>query len=168
MGGFAPSDGGRGPARRFRLVDLGAEPAADVGADDRGQVASLISPRLLVALDAWRVGLGLDPGADERRVVRVQAPLVASLARVRSAADAALALTGVLEYASRHLQIVLPCGAVDEDAVCFEAPASVPLDVIREVFDEHLLAVVRGDDLEGGLRDRVTARVELADPSDLD
>lgn len=168
MGGFAPSDGGRGPARRFRLVDLAGGPAPVAEGDERGEVASLISPRLLVSLDAWRVGLGLDPNAEERRVVRVQAPLVASLARVRSAADAALALTGVLEYASRHLRVALPCGSIREDTVCFEAPADVPLDAIREAFDEHLLAVVRGDDLEGGLRDRMTARVEATDPSELE
>jgi len=154
--------------RRFRLVDLAGEPAPGDGDDERGEVASLISPRLLVSYDAWRVGLGLDPGAEERRVVRVQAPLVASLARVRSAADAALALTGVLEYASRHLRVALPCGSLDEDVVCFEAPAEMPLDAIREAFDEHLLAVVRGDDLEGGLRDRMAARVEAMDAAELD
>ena len=54
-------------------------------------------------------------------------PLVLSITRIRTEADGALALSGIIETASRGYHIELPCGQFDD--ATFRFVASKELDV---------------------------------------
>lgn len=143
--------------RQFRLVsDAVGQGAADEAPPVDG-VLGMISPRFLVDLATWQERAA---EADPARIrVRAEVPLVASLARIRSEADAALALTGVIELLARRFHVGLPCGDLDGEGFCFHAPAEVNLQSLAEAIDGVLLGTVRATDLQGALRDRARARV---------
>lgn len=152
--------------RQFRLVQDSARSEGD-GAGTAASVAGvlgMISARFLVDLGTWRErARDLDPA---RMLVRAEVPLVASLARIRSEADAALALTGVIELLARRFHVGLPCGDLDGEGFCFHAPAEANLEALAEAIDGVLMGTVRATDLQGALRDRAKARVARLDGPD--
>jgi hypothetical protein len=167
-------------ARGFRLVgderpEAGAEPAATlenraadaVPGTDAGigagteAIVSMVPSRLLVARSEWQDGAGRCSW--DQMVVRATIPLLGSLARIRSEADAALALTGVLEGLVRRFHVTPPCTLFDETTVAFVAPVSLDLEATARMIDDALVGQVRATDLQGALRQRMEATVERAD-----
>ncbi len=163
-------EGSKSP--RFRLLshesDLPASPDGAGPSGDSGNGSSIrdmISPRLLVDAETFEERMASLRGA--RDFVRAEVPLIASLARIRTDADAALSLTGVLELLGRRFHIGLPCGewSPSETGACegfrFHAPKGIELEEVAKAIDEVLMATVRATDLQGALRDRARARVTL-------
>lgn len=163
---MSPSGSQDGPASeaapnkpRFRLVEDGAEALSiALKAPDAG-LRALISPRLLAPEDRWRDAQSFDPARVHGKAVL---PIISSLCRIRSDADAALALTGVLETLAQRFGVELPCGDTEGCGFLFAAPADTDLDEVAEAIDALLMGTVRASDLQGGLRDRARARVTLA------
>lgn len=153
--------------RQFRLVDdvVTADPAPATSgslAEELGGLHALVSPRYLVPASEWR---GKDDAAATASVgaivhCRAEVPLIASLARIRSEADAALALTGVIELLARRFHISLPCASAGEDSFAFMMPESVDFNQVADAIDDSLLGIVRATDLQGALRERCRARIE--------
>lgn len=148
-----------GPPRRrprFRLVTSGgtAAPAAP-----ESGLRTLISPRLLAPVDEWREAQSSDPTRLHGKAVL---PIISSLSRIRSEADAALALTRVLEALAQRFGVELPCGDTEGSGFLFAAPAETDLEAVAEAIDGLLMGEVRASDLQGGLRDRARARVTTA------
>jgi len=167
--GPEPGSAGDSPAApRFRLVGdpptetAPAPPAEDAdegqadGADDRW---SALSSNLLVTEDAWRERWAEAP--EGMVLARADIPLLAAIARIRSDADAALALTGVLETLSTDVWVGLPCAVLGETEFGLVIPEGIALESIAESIDEALHGQVRSTDLQGPLRERSRARVEL-------
>lgn len=127
----------------------------------------MISPRLLV--DGQTFEDRMTPLRGARDFVKAEVPLINALARIRTDADAALALTGILELLGRRFHIGLPCGewSPSGDGSCegfrFHAPKGVPLEDVASAIDEILMGTVRATDLQGALKDRTRARVTLDD-----
>ena len=146
------------PARGFRLVD----DVLTVDAPRRrsaGGFEDLVSPRLLVSAEAWEA----NPPPVDTSPFRAEIPLIASLARIRSEADAALALTGVLELMARRFQIALPCGHTADGELAFHGPEKLDGERLGQAIDDSLLGIVRATDLQGGMREQVQTRIERAD-----
>lgn len=167
-----PAEGETAP--RFRLVDhrsdLPAPPdsAAPAGGLGVGSgIRDMISPRLLV--DGETFDERMTPLRGARDFVMAEVPLITALARIRTDADAALALTGVLELLGRRFHIGLPCGewSPSGDGSCegfrFHAAKGIQLEDVASAIDEVLMGTVRATDLQGALRDRARARVTLED-----
>lgn len=149
------------PQARFRLVEERKDGAAGAsrGGTRSGAPWSAVSRRLLVSKDDWESHW---PETIEGHVrARAHVPLIASLARIRSEADAALALTMVIETLFREARVQLPCGAYDEGEIGLVLPEGSDLEAIAKAIDESLQGQVRATDLQGPLRDRSKARVEL-------
>ena len=155
--GTRSSDKRSAQARRFRLVDDVLTSVTPRGRSAEG-FGELVSPRLLVNIDAWDAG----PPTQESVPFEAEIPLIASLARIRSEADAALALTGVLELMSRRFQIALPCGHTSDGGLTFHGPETLDGEHLGQAIDESLLGIVRATDLQGGMRERVQTRIERA------
>lgn len=117
-----------------------------------------VPSRLLVDGDLWCLGDFVGEGSVQGVI---ELPLVASIARVRSDADAAISLAGVIEGLARRFQFSVPFGLVDESTLRFVAPEHVDLDAVAKAVDEELLGQVRATDLDGGLRDRMSARLRV-------
>ena len=158
------STGDSSAAPRFRLVSNPptetaptppSEGLAD-GADDRW---SALSGNLLVTEDEWRERWAEAP--EGMVLARADIPLLAAIARIRSDADAALALTGVLETLSTDVWVALPCAVLGETEFGLVIPEGIALESIAETIDEALHGQVRLTDLQGPLRERSRARVEL-------
>ncbi|QDV10086.1 hypothetical protein Poly30_56480 [Planctomycetes bacterium Poly30] len=139
----------------FRLVPeesvSGQTPAQDP------RVPSMMSAALLVPeaeFAARAVGMPSDA-----RLACAEIPLIASLARIRSEADAAIALTGVIETLARRFQVQLPCGALHDGMIGFILPSKVNLADVARTIDESLLGQVRATDLQGALKVRMEAQV---------
>ena len=98
------------------------------------------------------------------RLACAEIPLIASLARIRSEADAAIALTGVIETLSRRFQVALPCGALADGSIGFVLPSKVKLEDVAKTIDDSLLGQVRATDLQGALKDRMEAQVSGITP----
>ena len=174
--GFRTSGGQEAGSKspRFRLVacereELHAPEAPGPGGDsDPGAgILDMISSRLLV--DEGTFAERMSPLRGARDFVRAEVPLITSLARVRTDADAALALTGVLELLGRRFHIGLPCGEWSPsgggscEGFRFHAPKGIPVEEVAKAIDEALMGTVRATDLQGALRDRARARVTLDD-----
>ncbi len=144
---------------RFRLVERGVDAPSTAPEAPEAGVRTLISPRLLVPEDEWRETQCLDPDRLQGEAIL---PLISSLCRVRSDADAALALTGVLETLAQRFGIELPCGDIEGCGFLFAAPAETDLGAVAETIDTLLMGTVRASDLQGVLRDRAKARVTPA------
>ena len=153
-------DGESPPNRpRFRLVESGASaPTATPAAPEAG-VRALISSCLLAPEDEWRDAQSFDPTRLHGKAVL---PIITSLSRIRSEADAALALTRVLETLAQRFGVELPCGDTEGSGFLFAAPAGTDLEAVAEVIDGLLMGEVRASDLQGGLRDQARARVTAA------
>ncbi len=146
-------------APRFRLVSdhaSEATPSEDTGPSERW---STLSSKLLVSEDAWRERWAEAP--EGMVLARADIPLLAAIARIRSDADAALALTGVLETLSTDVWVGLPCAVLDDTEFGLVIPEGIALESIAETIDEALQGQVRSTDLQGPLRERSRARVEL-------
>lgn len=141
-------------AARFRLVDDVVTSEAPPR-EARDGFEELVSPRLLVSAEDWAA---TPPPLDTTRR-EAEIPLIASLARIRSEADAALALTGVLELMTRRFRIALPCGHTGDGGLSFHAPEALDTGALGRAIDEALLGIVRATDLQGGMRERVRTRV---------
>ncbi|MEE2939329.1 MAG: hypothetical protein VX460_02980 [Planctomycetota bacterium] len=162
MSPFGSQDGpaGEAPPRqpRFRLVEHGAD-ATSIALKAPGDgVRALISPRLLAPEERWREAQSSDPTRLRGKAVL---PIISSLCRIRSDADAALALTGVLETLAQRFGVELPCGDAEGCGFLFAAPAGTDLNEVAEAIDALLMGTVRASDLQGALRDRARARVTL-------
>lgn len=154
-----PNGEGTAPQRQFRIVDREVEtPPEEQDAPEQG-IRALISTRLLVSEDEWNEQQAFDPSKLHAKAV---VPIVSSLCRIRSDADAALALTGVLEVLARRFNVELPCGDTEGSGFLFCAPAETDLEAVAEAIDEMLMGTVRASDLQGALRDRARARVTTA------
>ncbi|MFT5733291.1 MAG: hypothetical protein ACJA2W_000131 [Planctomycetota bacterium] len=140
----------------FRLVteesEGGPAPASD------GRIPSMMSAALLVPEAEFAARTQGIPG--DCRLACAEIPLIASLARIRSEADAAIALTGVIETLARRFQIQLPCGALEDGMIGFIVPSKVDLKAVASTIDEALLGQVRATDLQGALKVRVEAAVK--------
>ncbi|MEO0663357.1 MAG: hypothetical protein AAFZ87_17620 [Planctomycetota bacterium] len=157
MTGFASRDDSP-KSPRFRVVDAAAEGTTEEAAPATVDgVTALISERLLVEPESWRERRGT-PAAGHT-TLRVDVPLISSLARIRSEADAALALTGVLELVARRFHVALPCAWSEGSAFWCDAPAQTDPDALAAVVNDDLLALVRATDLQGALRENYLARV---------
>ena len=164
-----PSGPSTGTGRpQFRLV--AADPTADSvrggsPAETAGETESKgaesrwaeVSKYLLINGEPWTSRWAKAPEGYVR--VKASIPLVASLARIRSRSDAALALTMVIEtlYVDFHVQ--LPCGALDDAEIAFLLPETCDPEIIAEAIDRSLETQVRATDLQGGMRDRTKSRV---------
>lgn len=165
MAGFAPRNDDSRPGPRFRIVEDEPEVQAESGEVESDGIASTISKRLLVDPPAWQERGRI--ASDGALTLRVEVPLVASLARIRSEADAALALTGVLELVARRFQVRLPCAWTGDASFCCDAPAGTAGDDLAQAVNEELLALVRATDLQGALRDQYLARVTEIDAAEV-
>jgi hypothetical protein len=148
------------PEARFRIVqeDEGGASRAGTRRSDASEPWSAVSRRLLVAQDDWL--RHWPENIDGHVRVRASVPLIASLARIRSESDAALALTMVIETLFREARVQLPCGTLDETEIGLVLPADADLGRIAAVIDDALGGQVRATDLQGALRERSKARVE--------
>lgn len=147
------------PEARFRLVEERDEATPSRGGTGSGAPWTAVSRRLIVSKDDWEAHW---PTTIEGHVrARAHVPLIASLARIRSEADAALALTMVIETLFREARVQLPCGAFDDGEIGLVLPEGTDLEAIANAIDESLQGQVRATDLQGPLRDRSKARVEL-------
>ncbi|MEM6671203.1 MAG: hypothetical protein AAF726_00085 [Planctomycetota bacterium] len=145
------------PAPRFRLVDERG-PAEGHRPPSGGPPWAGVSRRLLIAGDDWAAHWPEEIDGFVR--VRAHIPLIASLARIRSDADAALALATVIESLFKAEAVQLPCGALGESEIGLVVPEETDFAQIAESIDESLAGQVRATDLQGPLRDRSKARVE--------
>ncbi len=161
-----PFEVARRPVKSFRMVrpSPGEGPqsndAGEEGFVPLSELLDMVPARLLVAAEAWRE-LG-SQASGERVAARAEIPLIASLCRIRSEADAAIALTGVIETLARRFQITLPFGMEDATTLLFAAPEDCDFAEVATSIDDALLGQVRATDLQGALRDRVEARVAAA------
>jgi hypothetical protein len=153
-----PSTGTERP--QFRLIS--ADSVDDGSPDETVAKASKsrwveVSKYLLINGNPWMSRWSKAPEGYVR--AKASIPLVASLARIRSRSDAALALTMVIEtlYVDFHVQ--LPCGALDDAEIAFLLPESCDPEVVAEAIDRSLETQVRATDLQGGMRDRAKSRV---------
>ena len=140
----------------FRLVEREVDAPPTAPEASEAGVRALISPRLLEPEDEWRETQRLDPTRLQGEAIL---PIISSLCRIRSDADAALALTRVLETLAQRFGIELPCGDIAGCGFLFRAPAETDLDAVAETIDSLLMGTVRASDLQGVLRDRARARV---------
>lgn len=153
-----PSTGTSQP--QFRLVAEGTD-----GQESRTETAAgaaesrwvEVSKYLLINGEPWLARWSKAPEGYVK--VKASIPLIASLARIRSRSDAALALTMVIEalYVDFHVQ--LPCGAMDDSEIGFLLPESCDPDQVAEAIDRSLETQVRATDLQGGMRDRSKSRI---------
>ena len=137
---------------RFRLVDgeeVEESPSGTPSAESRWMD---VSKYLLINGEPWLARWTTAPEGYTR--VRASIPLIASLARIRSRADAALALTMVIEtlYVDFHVQ--LPCGAIDDSEIGFLLPDHCDPQMVAAAIDRSLESQVRSTDLQGGMRAR--------------
>lgn len=139
----------------FRLVPEESTSRLNAAPDLR--VPSMMSAALLVP-EAEFAALHQSIPSD-RRLACAEIPLIASLARIRSDADAAIALTGVIETLARRFQVQLPCGALQDGMIGFAVPTKVSLEDVANTIDEALLGQVRATDLQGALKVRMEAQV---------
>lgn len=146
-------------APRFRLVGDPTTESAPPPAEDADDRWSALSSKLLVAEDVWRERWAEAP--EGMVLARADIPLLAAIARIRSDADAALALTGVLETLSTDVWVGLPCAVLGATEFGMVIPEGIALESIAETIDEALHGQVRSTDLQGPLRERSRARVEL-------
>lgn len=160
------SAGASSAAPRFRLVSdppTESAPAAPIADPVEGPIEgdrwSALSSNLLVSEDSWRERWAEAP--EGMVLARADIPLLAAIARIRSDADAALALTGVLETLSTDVWVGLPCAVLGETEFGLVIPEGIALESIAESIDEALHGQVRSTDLQGPLRERSRARVEL-------
>lgn len=145
---------------QFRLV---SEPDGEAGSPDETPSTPSesrwmeVSKYLLIDGTRWSARWTKAPEGYTR--VKASIPLVASLARIRSRADAALALTMVIEtlYVDFHVQ--LPCGAIDDAEIAFLMPESCDPERVAEAIDRSLETQVRATDLQGGMRKRTRSRI---------
>lgn len=156
------AENGGGARRQFRLV----QNSQASGGSEESEVVTpgilgMISARFLVDHGTWEEQTAHVDA--ERIIVRAEIPLVNSLARIRSDADAALALTGVLELLARRFHVGLPCGDAGAEGLLFHAPAEINTQAVAEAIDGMLMGTVRSTDLQGALKDRARARVVPAE-----
>lgn len=138
-------------------------PAGDTAAPELpAGPTSLVPRKLLVPLDEWHERRPQGTPVDRVHAV-ADVPLIAALARIRSEADAALALAGVLELLGRRFHITLAVGSDGDGTFHFEAPESCDLSMVAVTIDDSLLGVVRATDLQGALREQMMSRVRAAD-----
>lgn len=157
----APSGPSTGTERpQFRLV---SQPVVDADSPDEiretaGESRWMeVSKYLLIDGTPWSARWAKAPEGYAR--VKASIPLIAALARIRSRADAALALTMVIEtlYVDFHVQ--LPCGAIDDAEIAFLMPESCDPELVAEAIDRSLETQVRATDLQGGMRKRTRSRI---------
>lgn len=161
MTGFASSDSRDQGSPRFRLVERVPAQAAESPKAPL-QHGFLVPRKLLVPLDEWEERRPHGTPVDRVHAV-AEVPLIAALARIRSDADAALALAGVLELLARRFHITLAVGSDGGGTFHFEAPESCDLSMIAGTIDDSLLGIVRSTDLQGALREQMMSRVERVD-----
>ncbi len=144
----------------FRLVagpdgERDSLPEAPPGAPESRWLE--VSKYLLINGEPWLARWSKAPEGYVK--VKASIPLIASLTRIRSRSDAALALTMVIEtlYVDFHVQ--LPCGAVDDSEIAFLLPERCDLERVTEAIDQALATQVRATDLQGGMRDRTKSRI---------
>ncbi len=139
----------------FRLVpDESSTPSSSPASS---QIPSMMSAALLVPEAEFAVHAR--GAASDCRLACAEVPLIASLARIRSEADAAIALTGIIETLARRFQVALPCGALQDGMIGFVVPSKVDLQEVARTIDEALSGQVRATDLQGELKSRMDARV---------
>ena len=146
----------------FRLVPDGHPEDANPAQIAEPSVPSMISAALLVS-EAEFAARAADMPRD-CRLACASVPLIASLARIRSDADAAIALTGVIETLARQFHIQLPCGAMDDGAIGMIVPSKVDLAQVAQKIDDSLAGQVRATDLQGALKDQMEARITPMTP----
>ncbi len=139
----------------FRLVPDGSADNQPAGSASR--IPSMMSAALLVPEAEFAVHAQGAP--QDCRLACAEVPLIASLARIRSEADAAIALTGIIETLARRFQVALPCGALQDGMIGFVVPSKVNLEEVAHTIDEALSGQVRATDLQGELKARMEARV---------
>lgn len=139
----------------FRLVP--EEAGGGLASAPEPRIPSMMSAALLVPEAEFAVNAARVPG--DSRLACADIPLIASLARIRSEADAAIALTGVIETLARRFQIALPCGALQDGMVGFMVPSKFELAEIAQTIDDALLGQVRATDLQGALKVRMESQV---------
>ncbi len=144
----------------FRLVP--EESAGGLASAPDPRVPSMMSAALLVPEAEFAVKAQAMSG--DSRLACADIPLIASLARIRSEADAAIALTGVIETLARRFQVALPCGALQDGMIGFIVPSKVDLSDIARTIDDALLGQVRATDLQGALKVRMEAQVTPITP----
>ena len=144
----------------FRLVPDGSADSAS--AASASSIPSMMSAALLVPEAEFAVHAR--GAAADCQLACAEVPLIASLARIRSEADAAIALTGVIETLVRRFQIALPCGALQDGMIGFIVPSKVSLAEMAKTIDDALSGQVRATDLQGELKSRMEARVTQIAP----
>jgi len=144
---------------RFRLVgEAGGDEESPSGTAASSESRWMdVSKYLLINGEPWLARWSKAPEGYTR--VKASIPLIAALARIRSRADAALALTMVIEtlYVDFHVQ--LPCGAIDDSEIGFLLPDSCDPEMVAAAIDRSLETQVRATDLQGGMRDRTRSRL---------
>ena len=149
--------------RRLRLVGNEAR-SGDRIETKAGSVLGVgrwkdVSRKLLLPADEWRRRW---PNAPEGWLLaRAHLPHISSHARIRSDLEAGRALGSVIEMLATGGGLELPCGDLGDAVFGLVVPDAIELEYIAEAIDEALHGQVRATDLQGPLRDRSRARVEL-------